>query len=132
MYVIAHHRIVDPARFRALAAAPVVGRPAHWRLISAAPTRDGAACFSLWWADSAAALQPVLARAVGDAGSVVCYDVDEDDALGLEGKPIVVVRVAPPWRAKDGGAGSRHPTRDVTCSSAPAPIHASWSVRRQP
>ena len=102
MYVIAHHRIVDPARFRALAAAPVVDRPRHWRLISAAPTRDGGSCFSLWWADSASALEPVLARAAGGAGSVVCYDVDEDDALGLDRKPIVVVRLSAPWGVADG------------------------------
>ena len=132
MYVIAHHRIVDPVRFRALAAAPVVDRPPHWRLISAAPTRDGGACFSLWWADSAAALQPVLARAAGDAGSVACYEVDEDDALGLEERPVVVVRVAATWSARDGGAGPRQTAPDSACSSARAPVHASRSARRQP
>ena len=132
MYVIAHHRIVDPTRFRALAAAPLVDRPAHWRLISAAPTRDGELCFSLWWADSAAALQRVLTRAAGDAGSVMCYEVDEDDALGLDGRPAIVVRLAAASSGGDGGAGSRHPAPDVACSPARAPVRPLRSVRRHP
>ena len=132
MYVIAHHRIADPDRFRALAAAPVVDRPAHWRLISAAPTRDGESCFSLWWADSAAALEPVLARAAGDASSVVCYEVDEDDALGLERRPLVVVRVTAACRTGDDDAGSRHPASDIACSSGRAPVQPPRPVRRHP
>jgi hypothetical protein len=83
VHVIAHHRIADPAAFRARAEGPGPERPVHWRLIAAAPTRDGTACFSLWWADSAEGLQRVLATWAGAAGSVECHEVDDDDALGL-------------------------------------------------
>ena len=93
MHVIAHHRITDPEAFRARAERPGPARPAHWRLIAAAPTRDGTACFSLWWADSAPALQRVLAAWVGAAGSVECHEVDDDDALGLATTPATVVAV---------------------------------------
>ena len=62
MHVIAHHRIADPERFAALAEAPAPDRPAHWRLVACAPVRGGSACFSLWWADSAADLERFLRR----------------------------------------------------------------------
>jgi hypothetical protein len=132
MYVIAHHRILDPVRFRALAEAPVADRPVHWRLVSAAPTRDGAACFSLWWADSAAALQRVLARAAGDAGSVECHEVDEEDALGLDERPVVLIRVAAAWCSPAGGAGPRQVAPCVAPSSGHAAAHPLSSIRRHP
>ena len=83
MYVIAHHRIADPMRFLTMAEEPSPDRPLHWRLIATAPTRDGSACFSLWWADSADALQRFLDQRVSTAGSVECHEVDEENALGL-------------------------------------------------
>lgn len=132
MYVIAHHRILDPVRFRALAEAPVADRPAHWRLISAAPTRDGAACFSLWWADSAAALERVLARAADGAGSVECHEVDEEDALGLDERPVVLIRVAAAWCSPGSGAGPRHAAPVVATSPGRAPAHPSPALRRHP
>ena len=82
MHVIAHHRITDREGFRALAQEPTSARPLHWRLITSAPTRDGAHCFSLWRVDSLEALERFLTGAMGDAGTVACYEVDDDDALG--------------------------------------------------
>jgi len=94
MHVIAHQRIRDPDGFRALAEQPPPSRPGHWRLIASAPTRDGSACFSLWWADSAEALQCYLLDAVGGAGAVECHEVDEEGAMGLAEAPLTVIRVA--------------------------------------
>ncbi|HEU4563650.1 MAG TPA: hypothetical protein VFS05_03335 [Gemmatimonadaceae bacterium] len=115
MHVIAHHHITDSVAFRARTAEPAPGRPAHWRLIAAAPTRDGSACFSLWWADSAEALQRVLAAAMGPAGSVECHEVDDDDALGLPTTPISVIRLVAVDRAARDGAErrTRRPARPI-------------------
>lgn len=93
MHVIAHHRLNDPKRFSALAEEPIPDRPPHWRLITSAPTRDGSACFCLWWADSAEALQHFLHRTAGAAGSVECHEVDEENAMGLARGPVTVIRV---------------------------------------
>jgi hypothetical protein len=113
MHVIAHHRITDGDAFRARAAEPCPDRPAHWRLIAAAPTRDGTACFSLWWADSADALQRVLAAALGPAGSVACHEVDDDDALGLPTADATRVVVVHPAAGRAAGRGSNAPCRSV-------------------
>jgi hypothetical protein len=94
VHVIAHQRITDPAGYRAMAERPTPGRPPHWRLITSVPTRDGSACFSLWWADSAEALECYLRNAVGAAGHVECHEVDEDSAVGLAETPLTVIRVA--------------------------------------
>lgn len=84
MHVIAYRRLTDPGAFRTRAEEPPTGRPPHSRLICSAPARDGTVCFSLWWADSAEALQDVLGRVVGSSGTVECHEVDEAEALGLE------------------------------------------------
>jgi hypothetical protein len=83
-HVIAHHRVGDRAGFLRWTGEPAAGRPPHWRLILSAPTADGAACFALWWADSAAALQQFLQRTLGDVGPVECHEIDVENALGLE------------------------------------------------
>ncbi|HEU4697547.1 MAG TPA: hypothetical protein VFS40_00045, partial [Gemmatimonadales bacterium] len=85
-----HQRIADPDVFRALAEEPMPARPAHWRLIAFAPTRDGAACFSLWWADGAEALRRCLERALGAAGPLECHEVDEENAMGLAGAGMIL------------------------------------------
>ncbi len=105
MHVIAHHQIHDPRLFSALAEEPNPGRPPHWRLIASAPTRDGSACFSLWWADSAGALEVFLRRSLGAAGSVECHEVDEENAMGLGGGPVTVIRVPRPRAEGPGGDG---------------------------
>ncbi len=96
MHVIAHHRIADPERFAALAEAPAPDRPAHWRLVACAPVRGGSACFSLWWADSAADLERFLRRTAGAAGSVECHEVDEENAMGLAAGPVTLISPFPP------------------------------------
>ena len=93
MHVVVHQRIADPEGFRALAEEPMADRPAHWRLITFAPTRDGSACFSLWWADSAEALRRCLERALGAAGPLECHEVDEENAMGLVGRAATIVRI---------------------------------------
>lgn len=93
MHVLVHQRITDPERFQAQAEAPGPGRPPHWRLIASVPTRDGSACFSLWWTDSAEALRDWLERARGAAGPLECHEVDEDNALGLGGVGATIIRI---------------------------------------
>lgn len=99
VHVIVHQRITDPQRYRDRAGEPIAGRPAHWRLISSAPTRDGSACFSLWWADSADALQRCLEPALGAAGPLDCHEVDEENAMGLQegGATIIRILAEPPF-----------------------------------
>ena len=93
MHVMVHQRIIDPDAFRARAEEPIPDRPAHWRLIASAPTRDGSACFSLWRADSAEALQRCLEQARGSAGPLECHEVDEDDAMRLGGATATIIRI---------------------------------------
>lgn len=93
MHVLVHQRITDPRRFRARAEGPIPGRPAHWRLITSVPTRDGSACFSLWWADSADALGRWLERALGAAGPLECHEVDEENAMGLGSETATIIRI---------------------------------------
>ncbi len=93
MHVLVHQRITDPERYRERAGQPIPGRPAHWRLIGQAPTRDGAACFSLWWADSAEALRRWVEGAFGAAGPVECHEVDEENAMGLGDPGTTIIRV---------------------------------------
>lgn len=95
MHVIAYHHITDQEGFQRWAEEPVAGRPPHWRLILSAPTRDGSASFGLWWADSAAALQRFLDRATGDVSVVECHEVDDENALGLTGRPGVLIQLLP-------------------------------------
>ncbi|HEU4630560.1 MAG TPA: hypothetical protein VFS08_12495 [Gemmatimonadaceae bacterium] len=111
MHVIAHYQIADPAAFRAPGAAPVPDRPAHWRLIASVPARDGSACFDLWWADSAEALEQLLRPAVGHAGRVECHEVDEENAMGLAGPSVTIIRVAEPRRPHGAGRLSDPPGR---------------------
>ena len=99
MHVMALYHISDSAGFRAIAEEPFPGRPAHWRLVSSAPTRDGSTCFALWWADSADALQLVLHRAVGNTARVDCYEIDDDGALGIERTPLTIIRMTQPEQA---------------------------------
>jgi hypothetical protein len=84
MHVIAHYRITDPDAFRLRSEEPVRDRPPHWRLVLSAPVVGGSSCFDLWWTDSATALERVLRRSLGSAGSVECLRVDEENALGLD------------------------------------------------
>jgi hypothetical protein len=93
VHVIAHHRIDDPRRFSALAEEPIPERPPHWRLVASAPTRDGSACFSLWWADSVEELQRFLHQTTGEAGTVECHEVDDENAMGLGRGAVTVIRV---------------------------------------
>jgi hypothetical protein len=95
MHVIVHQRISDPEELRALSSEPIPDRPPHWRLITSAPTRDGSACFSLWWADSAEALQRCLGRALGAAGPLECHEVDEENAMGLPGWGATMIYLQP-------------------------------------
>ena len=111
MYVIAHHRITDPGRFAALAEQPIPDRPPHWRLVASAPTRDGSACFSLWWADSAEALRRFLQRTAGLAGSVECHEVDEENAMGLATEPVTLIHLpCSPFPPPLGAVPSPYPS----------------------
>lgn len=96
MFVVAHYQIADPDGFRARTEGPIRDRPAHWRLVTFAPARDGRTCYALWWADSAEALTRLLRGALGGHGSVECHEVDEEGALGLAETPVTVIRVPRP------------------------------------
>ena len=109
IHVIAHHRIGDPRRFAALAEEPTPDRPSHWRLVAFAPTRDGSACFSLWWADSAEELERFLRRTAGAAASVECHEVDEENAMGLRAEPVTVIHV--PFPPLPRAVASAYPPR---------------------
>jgi hypothetical protein len=110
-HVIAHHRVGDLAGFLEWTGEPVAGRPLHWRLILSAPARGGQTCFCLWWADSADALERFLRRTLGDVSDVECYEVDEEQALGL----------APAWAAESRGRSTPLGPADAAGLAQPRP-----------
>lgn len=67
MYVIAHHRITGTS-YCTRGEEQDADRPPHWRLIVSAPGRDAATRFSLWWAESAEALERLLCHTAASWG----------------------------------------------------------------
>jgi hypothetical protein len=79
MYIVAQHRIKDPARF--WSAEPQ--GPGAPRLHAAYPSHDKATGVCLWESDSTDALRDFIDGLVGDASENTYFEVDADFAVGL-------------------------------------------------
>ena len=79
MYIVAQHRIKDPARF--WSANPQ--GPGAPTLHAAYPSNDKTNGVCLWEADSIDALRDSIDRLVGDAAENTYFEVDAGVAVGL-------------------------------------------------
>jgi len=79
MYIVAQHRIKDPARFWSLSPQG----PAAPRLHAAYPSNDKTKGVCLWESDSIDALRDSLDPLVGDAAENTYFEVDAGVAVGL-------------------------------------------------
>lgn len=91
MYVIAHHRFIDPptAFARGEKLIKNEGVPAGTRGIQFYPNRDGSEAVCLWESESVADVQGYVDDALGDASVNSCWEVEGDQAfadrpLGLQ------------------------------------------------
>ena len=79
MYIVAQHRIKDPARFWSVSPQG----PGAPRLQAAYPSQDGTKGVCLWESDSIDALRDSLDPLVGDAAENTYFEVDAGFAVGL-------------------------------------------------
>jgi hypothetical protein len=79
MYIVAQHRIKDPARFWSVSPQG----PGAPRLHAAYPSPDKATGVCLWESDSVDALRDSLEPLVGDAAENSYFEVDAGFAVGL-------------------------------------------------
>jgi hypothetical protein len=78
MYIVAQHRIKDPARFWSLSP-----EGAGATLHAAYPSNDKSNGVCLWESDSIDALRDSLDALVGDAAENTYFEVDAGVAVGL-------------------------------------------------
>jgi hypothetical protein len=79
MYIVAQHRITDPARF--WSASPQ--GPGAPRLDAAFPSHDKTRGVCLWESDSIDSLREHIDAVVGDAAENTYFEVDAEFAVGL-------------------------------------------------
>ena len=79
MYIVAQHRIKDPARF--WSASPK--GPGAPTLQAAYPSQDKTTGVCLWESDSVDALRNTIDQLVGDAAENTYFEVDAGFAVGL-------------------------------------------------
>jgi hypothetical protein len=79
MYIVAQHRINDPARF--WTASPQ--GPGAPRLEAAYPSQDKTEGVCLWESDSIESLREHIDAVVGDASENTYFEVDAGFAVGL-------------------------------------------------
>jgi hypothetical protein len=79
MYIVAQHRIKDPARFWPLSPQG----PGAPRLQAAYPSHDKTKGVCVWESDSIDALRDSLDPLVGDAAENTYFEVDAGFAVGL-------------------------------------------------
>ena len=82
MYIVAHHTIVDPAKFGENSQA-LVRPPEGIQLHAFLPNTDMTKATCLWEGPSREAVQHLLDSTLGAASQNVCYEVDTKQALGL-------------------------------------------------
>jgi hypothetical protein len=79
MYIVAQHRIKDPARFWSMSPQG----PRAPRLHAAYPSNDKTKGVCLWESDSIDALRDILDPLVGAAAENTYFEVDAGFAVGL-------------------------------------------------
>ena len=83
MFVIAHHFIQEPEEFWALAQQVTPSIPTSMKLHSVFPSRDLKTGTCVWEADNAGEVQAFLDKFVGKTAKNVCYEVNDEIAMGL-------------------------------------------------
>ena len=83
MFVIAHHFIHEPEIFWKLAPQVVGSLPSHLKVHSVFPAKDLKTGTCVWEAPSVADVQDLLDQSAGQYSRNVCYEVNQDIAMGL-------------------------------------------------
>ena len=86
MFVIAHHFVTEPDVFWASASQVISAIPAHIKLHSVFPSKDLKTGTCIWEAPSAEEVQDLVDGLLGSMSKNVCYEVNEEIAIGLPQK----------------------------------------------
>lgn len=88
MFVIAHHFIQDPDQFWASAQQVMAAIPPHIKLHSVYPSKDRKTGTCVWEAPNADEVQNLVDSVLGKLSKNVCYEVNEEIAIGLPQKMV--------------------------------------------
>ncbi|HVK96698.1 MAG TPA: hypothetical protein VM368_02720 [Flavisolibacter sp.] len=83
MIIIAHHHITDADAFWSAAREVTSSLPSHLKLHSVLPSADFKLGTCVWEAARVEDVQDFLDQNVGHASRNVCYEVNENAAMGL-------------------------------------------------
>ena len=86
MFVIAHHFVQEPEPFWASAPQVLAAIPPHIKLHSVFPSNDLKTGTCIWEAPNAGEVQELVDRILGTMSRNVCYEVNEEVAIGLPQK----------------------------------------------
>lgn len=86
MLVIAHHFITNPEAFWSLAKDVTANLPTGYKVISVFPSKDLKTGTCIWEAPNTTGLQDYLDQKTGNLARNVCYEVNEELAMGLPKK----------------------------------------------
>lgn len=86
MFIIAHHFVQEPEAFWASAPQVLTAIPPHIKLHSVYPSKDLKTGTCVWEASDASEVQQLVDRLLGTMAKNVCYEVNEEVAIGLPQK----------------------------------------------
>jgi hypothetical protein len=86
MFVIAHHFVQDPEGFWNSASQVIGAIPPDMKLHSVFPSKDLKTGTCVWEASNASAVQELVDGLLGTMSKNVCYEVNEEVAIGLPQK----------------------------------------------
>lgn len=85
MFVVAEHKISDPAGFANAVKSATPNIPADLKLHQVLPNADGSSAVCVWEADSVQKVRQVVEAALGRFSSNTFYEVAANGAVGLPG-----------------------------------------------
>lgn len=83
MYVVAQHKITNPAKFWSTVLEAAPNLPAGLRMVMVLPSVDGTSGTCLWEASSVNTVSTIVEASVGHLSTTEYYAVDSERALGL-------------------------------------------------
>ena len=86
MFVIAHHFVQEPEAFWASASQVMGAIPPHIKLHSVYPSKDLKTGTCVWEAPNAGEVQQLVDQVLGTMSKNICYEVNEEVAIGLPQK----------------------------------------------
>ena len=86
MFVIAHHFVHEPEAFWSSAQQVLDVIPSHVKLHSVYPSTDLKTGTCVWEAPNAAEVQNLVDSILGNMSRNICYEVNEEIAIGLPQK----------------------------------------------